>query len=253
LKTSLALLALVLSGSVHSAEAQSRPARPTIKPPRGFVSVNGTYQLTSNDFRDSATFHENVEDGQFGTDYRIKGGPAFDIAGGGTLWRNVGLGVAVSQRSHSTGATLTASIPHPFFFNRARSIDGAVNGLSRKESAVHVQVRGIFQVTRRLLVMGFGGPSFFQVTQGTVMDFSYSESYPYDSASFASAETTIAKRSKVGLNAGGDVAFFFSRQVGVGFTAQFAGTTVNIPSARGTTSNVKVGGIQAGGGLRLRF
>lgn len=101
--------------------------------------------------------------------------------------------------------------------------------------------------------MLFGGPSFFQVTQGVATDFTYLDSYPYDSASFDAAVTTTAKQSKVGFNAGGDVAFFFSRQVGVGFTAQFAGATVNLPSVSGGTTNVKAGGLQAGGGLRLRF
>jgi hypothetical protein len=65
--------------------------------------------------------------------------------------------------------------------------------------------------------------------------------------------TTNAKRNKVGFNAGGDVAFIFSRQVGFGFTAQFAGATVDLPSAFGGTTDVKAGGMQAGGGLRLRF
>jgi hypothetical protein len=183
------------------------------------VSVNGMYQINSNDFQDTATFRENAEDGQFSTDYDVKGGPAFDIAGGATLWRQLGLGVGVSYFSRSTGASLNASVPHPFFFDLARSVNGTVADLSRKELGVHVQARGIFPVTPRLLVMVFGGPSFFQVTQGVATDFTYLDSYPYDSASFETAVTTTAKKNKVGFNAGGDVAFFFTRQVGVGFTA----------------------------------
>jgi hypothetical protein len=253
MKTLFAVLALVLVGSLPSA-GQSRPAtRSTIAVPKGFISINGTYEVNSNDFRDSSTIHENVEDGQLSTDYQIKGGPAINIAGGATLWRHFGLGVGVSRVSHPTGTTLTASVPHPFFFNRARTVNGTIVDLSRKELAVHVQARGVFPVTPRLDVMLFGGPSFFRVTQGVVTDFSYLENYPYDSASFDAAVTTTAKKSKVGFNAGGDVAFFFSRQVGVGFTAQFDRTSVDLPSASGGTIDVRAGGMQAGGGLRLRF
>jgi hypothetical protein len=49
------------------------------------------------------------------------------------------------------------------------------------------------------------------------------------------------------------VGYFFSRQVGVGFTVQVAGATVALPSTGGGTTEVKAGGLQAGGGLRLRF
>ena len=91
------------------------------------------------------------------------------------------------------------------------------------------------------------------MTQGIAADFTYVDSYPFDSASFGSAVTTTAKQSKVGFNAGGDVAYFFSRQVGVGFTAQFARAKMNLPSAIGGTTQVEAGGMQAGGGVRLRF
>jgi len=36
-------------------------------------------------------------------------------------------------------------------------------------------------------------------------------------------------------------------------TAQFSGTTVALPAAGGESQDVKVGGVRAGGGLRLRF
>ena len=47
------------------------------------------------------------------------------------------------------------------------------------------------------------------------------------------------------------MAFFFTRQVGVGATVQFAGTSVELPGVLGSTQEVKVGGGQAGVGLRL--
>ena len=101
--------------------------------------------------------------------------------------------------------------------------------------------------------MVFGGPSFFQVKQGVITDFTISESYPYDDATFRAATMTAADASKIGFNAGGDVAFFFAKQVGVGGTVQFAGTTISLPAAGGASRDVKVGGGKAGGGLRLRF
>jgi hypothetical protein len=50
------------------------------------------------------------------------------------------------------------------------------------------------------------------------------------------------------------VGYFFTRQVGVGGSIQWAGTTIEAPASGGTgTFDIKAGGLQAGGGLRLRF
>lgn len=241
-------LAIVLGAiSAPGVMAQTAP------PSHGFLIVNGGYQMTINDFSDSAVRQENAEDGRIETKYVVKGGPSFDVAAGGILWGRLGIGVGVSQFAVSTPASLTGTVPHPFFFNRLRSIAGEVTGLKREELAIHVQVGGVFPVGNKVQVMLFGGPSFFQIKQGVVTDFTYTDSYPYDAATFRAATTTDASVSKLGFNVGGDLALFFARHVGVGATVQCAGTTVALPAAGGASRDVKVGGIRAGGGLRVRF
>jgi len=239
-----------------TAEAQARPARPVTRPrpalpERVFISVNGVYQVGSNDFRDTTTIRRNAEDGRFETDYSVGAGPAFDISGGGLVWRNLAVGIGVSRFSTSTPTAVSASVPHPFFFNQPRSVTGDFSG-TRQEVAVHVQVRGVFPVSPRLLVTIFGGPSFFKVDQDIVSDFNFTETYPFDTATFTSAVSSSQSESKAGINLGGDVGYFFSRQVGVGVTVMYSGATVQMTVPSGT-ADVKAGGGQIGGGLRLRF
>ncbi len=243
----LLALAAVLCAGAGVASAQTAAA------PRGFVVVNGGYQLTINDFSDSAVKRENAEDGRWNTKYVVNGGVAIDVAAGAIVWRRLGVGVGVSRFSVATPASLRATVPHPFFFNQPRSVNGEATRLKREEMVIHVQVRGVLPVGDRLQVMVFGGPSFFQITQGVITDFSYTDSYPYDTATFSASTTTNASVSKLGFHVGGDVAFFFTKQVGIGATVQFAGTSVVLPAAGGATQSVKVGGARAGGGLRLRF
>jgi hypothetical protein len=220
---------------------------------RNFVFVNSGYQLTSDRFNDSRIVRRNGEDGRIDTSYSARPGPGFAVAGGTMVSRQLGIGVSVSRFSRSMPATLTGSIPHPFFFNEPRSVSSAIAGLTRQELALDVQARGVFLLGRRVQVAVFGGPSVFHVKQDAVIDFAYSEAYPFDQATFTEAHTTTASKWKLGANGGGDVAFFFTRQVGVGFSATFSGATVDLPSAPGSTVPVKVGGTQAGLGLRLRF
>ena len=233
--------------SAHSALAQSVPQS------KVFLAFNGGYQLTKNSFVDGAVKRENAEDGRFDTTYQTEAGPSFNVAGGANVRRQFGVGVAINRISVASPSHLNGSIPHPFFFNRPRVVSGDVSGLNREEFALHIQARVTKPVSARLQITGFGGPSVFQVKQGIVTDFSYSESYPYDDATFRNGVMETRKASKIGFNVGADVAFFFSPQVGVGFSAQFSGASVPLKSASGGIVDVRAGGAQLGGGLRLRL
>jgi hypothetical protein len=216
-----------------------------------FISVNGLFQVTGNDFDDTATIRVNAENGRLETDYDVGGGLAFDVSGGVLVWRSLAVGAGLTRFSTSTLTTIDAQVPHPFFFSQPRSVSGEFEG-DRSELAVHIQAKWIAPLSTRLLVTVFGGPSFFQVEQTIVTDFDYSESYPFDTATFSRAITNTQSESKMGFNVGGDVAYFFSNDVGVGGTLQYSGATVEMTVPSGT-ADVKAGGLQVGGGLRLRF
>jgi hypothetical protein len=263
-----AAFVVILLGTAASAAAQAKPPQTTPAPPaptrptrpapqpidRIYVSVNGAFQTGGSDFGETVTFRENAEDGNFTTDYEVKSGPAFNISVGAGLWRNIGVGVGVTRFSKNTPTVLSASVPHPFFFNRQRSVEGDVAGIKREELAVHVQARATFVPSPRIQAVVFAGPSFFSVKQDVVNDFEITETYPYDTASFSRGLTTQVDESKIGFNVGADVGYFFTRQVGVGGSVQWAGTTIDAPASSGTgTFDIKAGGFQAGGGLRLRF
>jgi len=223
----------------------------TVVSERVFISVNGLYQVTSNDFDDSAPLRVNAENGRLETGYDVGGGPAFDVSGGVVVWRNLAVGAGLTRVSTSTLTTIDAQVPHPFFFNQPRSVTGEFEG-DRSELAVHIQAKWIAPVSDKLLVTVFGGPSFFQVDQSIVDKVDYTESYPFDTATFSRAIVNEQSESKIGFNVGGDVAYFFSNQVGLGGTVQYAGATVEMALPAGT-ADVKAGGLQIGGGLRLRF
>lgn len=251
----LAAMIVTLASATASAQPPPRQApRPPARPApfeRIFVSVNGMFQSGSNDFQDTSTLRVNAEDGSLTTNYTVGSGPAFDVAGGVLLLRNLGVGVGLTRFSTSTVTTVNASVPHPFFFNQSRAVTGDVNG-SREELAIHVQVRGVFPVNRRVTVAVFGGPSFFQVDQTIVDDVNYTEAYPFDTATYSSAVSSAQSSSGTGVNVGGDVAFFFGPNVGVGVGVQYSSATVQMTLPSGA-SDVRAGGAQVGGGLRLRF
>ena len=220
--------------------------------PRGQLEVNGGYQLGTKNFKSSGTIRANAEDGSYSTDHQLTSGVMLNLAGGYAVWKQLGLGLGIAKFSSTTASTFNGSVPHPFFFNKPRTVSGSVSGLSRDEMAIHIQARFVAPVTPRLQVLVFGGPSFVQVKQGLVSGFSWKDEYPYDQATLVSTQTASGHASALGFHAGGDVAFFFGPRVGVGGSVQVSGATLKL-TAGNAQATINAGGVQAGGGLRVRF
>ena len=218
----------------------------------GFFIVGGGFQSGTKGFTDSSTFTANAETAQLSTEYEIKSGPIFSVAGGLRFTRLLSAGAAFTRYSVEGSGALTASIPHPFFFNRPRQVSGDVSGLDRREDAVHVQLRAAVPAGDHLEVGVYGGPSFFSVNQTVVTSVEYDETYPYDTATFAGAPTTVAKKNGVGFNVGGDVTYFFATQVGVSGGVQFARASLSVPGAGGDV-DITAGGLQTIVGLHVKF
>lgn len=246
LRTTATLLLVVLTFAPFAFAQQRRLED------RGFIFVNGGYQFTGEDFEKTSTLRANVEDGSFTTNYDVEGGPTFDVGGGARVWRRLAIGVGVSRFSRSTPATLNGSVPHPFAFNQPRSVTGDVGSLKREELIIDVQARVSAPIGRQMQISGFAGPSFFQVKQGIVSTLTWSETYPFDEATFSSATSVNASGSKLGFHAGVDVAYYFTRNVGVGGTMQYSGATLDVDNGD-VSQEVKAGGARAGAGLRLKF
>ena len=132
-------------------------------------------------------------------------------------------------------------------------VSGDVAGLTRAELGVHVQARGAFPVGERLTVSVFAGPSYFDVSQGVVTDVVYADAYPFDEAIFQSAGSASGSKAALGFNAGGDIAVFLTPRAGIGFSVQFSGANLDLPSAGGGSTRMKAGGVSTGAGLRFRY
>ena len=220
---------------------------------RVFIDINGGLQATSTDFTDNIVFTEFVEEGDLNATYSIDSAVIIDIGGGVRLPGNLGVGVGFSRFDKSHDASVDARIPHPFFFDRHRSIAGSATGLTRTETAVHLQLRWFAPILDQVDLSVFGGPTLFNVTQGFVTAVGFSQSYPFEEASFTEASTEEQSTSAVGFHVGADVGFFFSPNVGIGALVRFSRASVDLRTDEDGTVSIDTGGFHAGGGLRLRF
>ena len=237
-----AVLALPADGSAQQRTQDSR----------GFVNVNGGYQVSSTDFTHSVVFPVNAEEVTSTPDYAVDAGLFFDISGGVRVWRNLAVGVGFSRFNTGSEAVVAAALPHPFFFDRERPVSGTAIA-AREETAVHIQAQWVIPVSDVVEVAVFGGPTFFTVEQDLVSGINFTDIFPFETATFVSASVQQQSESAVGFHVGADIAVYFTPNVGVGGLVRFSRATVDFSSIDGGTVSADTGGVHVGGGLRLRF
>jgi hypothetical protein len=249
------IVAFFVLAVVLCAPAPASAQRPNTTPPkkdRVALYVNYGYLTGTKDVQSTVNFPVNVETGSFTTSFDVKPGSALDIGGRVRVWKHFGVGVGFTSFSANGDAPVTGQIPHPFFFNRPRSVEGSV-AMERKETVVHVRAVVSSSASRKLQATAFAGPAFFSVDQTLADKLNYSEAYPFDSATFTSVTTRRVSTSKTGVGVGADLAYYFTRNIGVGLSGTYSKITFGLKAADESTVSVSAGGGIAGLGIRIRF
>jgi hypothetical protein len=220
------------------------------------VSINAGTQGSTESFAETQTFQQYFEQGTFTFGRTVAKTLFYDAGVAVRLWRNMHAGASVSRFEDTGTGDLTAEVPHPLFFARPRSLTGEVAGVTRRELAQHVFVGWAIPAAGGLDFMLFGGPTVFTTEQMFVTTLMLSldkESYPFDTLAFPGAVTENLRENLIGYHAGVDMTWRFARKVGVGILIRYANGKRDFTPTGGTPVEVTVGGLHAGGGLRLRF
>jgi len=152
--------------------------------------------------------------------------------------------------SGSPTAQITGSIPHPLLVNKPREISGTKPTL-HSETAVHVQAVYWMRPSDRVDLMVSAGPSIMRIQQDFVTDVTYTQSFPYDTATYQDATVTRARETAVGANVGAEVDWRVLRHVGVAAVGRYSRATATFPDTG--VPGITVGGFHLGGGIRLLF
>jgi hypothetical protein len=219
---------------------------------RGYVSLNALQQQTDTAFSGTATFTQNAEPGRIVTNYEGAHPIVGDLTIAGRIWNVVALSVGVTGFQQNRDGAVVATVPHPFSFNTPRTVSGVATGLKRQEWALHLDPAVIVPVGR-LRIAAFAGPSFFTLKQRIVTGVNITETYPFDTATFAEAVTVNVKRSYVGFNGGADVSVALSRSFGVGVMARYSRARFALQIPDTGDVDVQTGGLTVGGGIRFLF
>jgi len=217
------------------------------------IAAGATAQPATTSFTDITTFPYFAETARTEGTYRVGDGVAFDIGGTVRVWRGLGVGLAVTRATREAESETSVSFPHPFYFGMNRSGTWSSTALDRSERGVHLSAAWQLVDAPRFGVAVFGGPSLFSFEQAVVDEVEVIQSYPYDTIDARLVTGTI-DASAVGFHAGVDLGWFFTRHIGVGRLLRFTSATKKgMRIGEGDPFDLKLGGMQGGGGIRLRF
>ena len=220
---------------------------------RGFINVNGTFQVGDGSFAETLTETLYDEQAMYDLTHEFSGGALFDISGGARVWRNLAAGLAVSMFNTTSTVSLTGSAPHPLFFNRSRAVTHQQGALDHRQIGWHFQLTWFVPVTDKIDVAVSGGPSVYNVRQRLASQVEIVEiGAPFDTATVNRLVTQESRNNGVGGNVGVDFTYLFTETFGGGIMLRWAGASVDIP-AQGGTQSIDAGGFQVGVGARVRF
>lgn len=221
-----------------------------------YFSFGGGGQSGSTSFEDERVFTEYDEQGRLIVNGSVGSLSFFDIAVGRRITGSWTLGLAFHKGSKTGSGLVVVGVPHPLFFDRARSDSKTVEGLKRDEHATHLQLGYLWDATEKIQVHVVAGPSFFRVKQATVTEASVSEvGPPYTSVN---ATYNIGTRSKnvVGGHIGVDGSYRFYDHdrfsLGAGAFLRYAGASADLQILDNEVKS-SPGGFQYGVNLRVGF
>ena len=239
--TIIAMIAGLTLGTAFTARAQtpSTPADPSM-----FVSISGGGQLQSRSFSETTTFTLFNETGTVTANQTVGSGFVFDASVGYRVWRRLSVAVGIST-FHGTGAAAAiVAVPDPLHFGRPteeRFLASDYGDLSQTNTALNIQAVWIRPLTDKLDIWLFAGPSIIRVKQ----EIASATETQNTTAATKNESATTAKAGTIGA----DLSYRLNNRYSVGGFVRYAGGEVDLPSV----TKLKVGGVQIGGGVRVRF
>lgn len=225
---------------------------------RFFLSVSGAFEPGSQTYSADGDFPLYDETGRVNVSSPdLSSGAVLDFGVGARVTGNFLVAANFHRTSSTDEATVSGQAPHPIFFDRPRVFSATVSDLKRSEQALHLSVGYRLGLTDKLDLQILAGPSQFRFSQEVVGEVIITETGSSFAAVNATYEQLRRKKNAWGGHVGGDLSYAFYQSdmtsFRLGAYVRYAGASSEFEVIRGTTVSTKLGGIQFGGGLRVRF
>ena len=230
--------------------AKSRPVE-SIKLKR--LSLRGSYFMGFTAETLTSTYTPTIyqEQASFVSSYEAKKGNTIDAALGYKFSSALGVEIGGSIASRDVAATLTATVPQPLLFGNPRQASGDA-GYKLKETDLYVNLMYTLDM-KSLAIDLFAGPCYVMAEATVVTGYTLTDGYPYTQVSVAFASEAM-KKNVIGFNAGIAAGYYFGNTVGLVVSGRFISAKAKFATATDVPDvEYKLGGLQAGVGLKIKF
>jgi hypothetical protein len=237
--TIIAMIGSFLLGTALTAQAQAAADAPPI-----FVNVSAGGQFQGHEFSSIATFELFNETGTVTGNQTVDGGFVFDATVGYRVKPTIAGAIGVSTFNGGGSAAAIAAVPNPAVFGRPTIVAfpaDAYGDANQSNVAINFQIVWLRPLTDRFDLAVFAGPSILHVKQ----DVASATPTQNTAATLESQSKTTGKAGTVGV----DLAYRLNDRYGIGGFIRYLGGQVDLPAVE----NLTVGGVQAAGGIRIRF
>lgn len=237
---------LITTALVAASAAFARPAAAQQWTDRGYANISFGAQAPSRDLATTTTFDIYGESARQTAAQDVGGGTFFEIAGGYKVWRNLAAGIGLTFVGSSADLIVDASIPDPDFFDRPRSVGTTLTGAKYRETALNLTGTWMMPMTEEFDIALQFGPTIFLVSQELPGTLQVAEPGP----TVTSAALVKDDHTTIGVHFGVDATYLFTPRLGAGVLLRYSVGSVDITGAE---DSLKVGGLNIGAGLRVRF
>jgi len=211
-----------------------------------FAGANAGVQLGSaRDEATAFTFTLYGEPATVNVARSVKSGGLFDFTAGSQIRGNFGAAGTFFARSADSDGAVTATVPHPVFFDQARTVSSTITAMGHSERWIAIQGVYLLRIDEKTDVMFLAGPSLVSVKHMIANAASVTEG----ATPTVAMTTSELSKSVWGYVLAADVRRMITKTVGVGAFARYAGSSANMSPDLKLT----IGGFQVGAGIRVQF
>jgi hypothetical protein len=217
------------------------------------LSLRGSYFMGFTAETLTSTYIPTMyqEQASFITEYTAKKGNTIDVALGYKFSPALGVEIGAAIASRDVAAKMDVAVPHPLLFNSPRQASGSA-GYTLKETDLYLNLVYTFDL-KSLAIDLFAGPCYVMSETTVVTGYTLTDAYPYTQLGVAYASQAV-KKNVIGFNAGIAAGYYFGNTIGLVASVRFIGTKAKFDTATDIPGiEYKLGGLQAGVGLKIKF
>ena len=216
-------------------------------------SLRGSYFMGFTEETLASTYTPTLyqEQASFVTSYEAKKGNAIDAALGFKFSPAFGVEIGGSMVSRDVAAAMTVSVPHPLLFDNPRQASGTA-AYTLKETDLYLNLMYTFEMNS-LAIDLFAGPCYVMSKTTIVSGYAVTDVYPYTDVAVTYNSLEV-KKNVFGFDAGIAIGYYFGDTVGLVVSGRFVSAKGKFETATDVPGvEYKLGGLQAGAGLKIKF